>query len=161
MADNGKGVSVILRALEEGLGSFDNTIAMQSCSAVDNICSYIYDNKTNLGERNGEVSQAFQRLLTLICQLVVSGEFSSTWSLSRPMFLLVLLEPNHFTQVSQQLASAQILDERRAMLSTGFAGLIKDVAISCPLTGKARESFTKNLYDLSQQVKTTSAAGNS
>ena len=155
-SEGGRGVCQILRALEEGLSSFDNTIAMQSCSAVDNICSYVFDNPNSMA-RTQDLEVAFQRLLTILCQLVVSGEFSSTWSLSRPLCVLVLLEPGHFNMVSQQLAASQILEERRVMLSKGFSALLKDVAITSPLSVKARETFTKNLYELCQQVKTTTA----
>ena len=71
-----------LRLLEEALTSFDNTVAMQACSAIDNIGTYLIEHP-EVGTRFPYLNEHLQRVLSLVVQLFISGEFSSVWSLSK------------------------------------------------------------------------------
>merc|ERR1712154_316177 len=107
-------------------------VSMQCCAAVDNVISYFHGQLQNKAPNRGglpeqehvrrfltEVPTCLQKILHLMFQLVMTGEFSSTWSISRPLLGLVLLHEQNFSQLKEQLVSAQI-EERRAKLRGYF-----------------------------------------
>merc|ERR1712226_814823 len=98
-----------------------------------------------------EAPQCLQKILHLMLQLVMTGEFSSTWSISRPLLGLVLLQSDYFLQLKEQLVAGQI-EERRAKLRGYFDDLMAGVENN--LTTKNKDSFTRNLYNFAQVVRT-------
>ena len=149
--DTEMAISHSLRLLEEGLTSFDSTVAMQACGAVDNIGTYFIEHP-DAAVRFPNLAENLGRILSLVIQLFVSGEFSSVWSLSRVLFVLGVLEKNNFVVLSQDVVQAQILQERRLMMVKGFESLF--AALGPDTSSKARETFTRNCYDFSQAIKT-------
>ena len=143
----------VLRALEDGLTSFDTSIGLSCCVAVDNICSYaIQCSADNVDDftavqtiiNNQEVRASLSRLLALLNHLSVSGEFASTWSLSRPFLSLILLANNEFLQLRNSVILQQITPERRQLVESCYNDLMS--GINQTLSTKNRELFTKNLY---------------
>merc|ERR1719229_1171448 len=100
-----------------------------------------------------EAPQCLQKILHLMFQLVMTGEFSSTWSISRPLLDLVLLHEQYFLQLKEQLVSSQI-EERRAKLRGYFDDLMSGVENNLSL--KNKDHFTRNLYNFAQVVRTLS-----
>jgi exportin-7 len=145
-------VSTLLRALEDGLTSFDTAISLSCCTAIDNICTYLVDTKEGADEvstiqstvSHQEVRAGFARLLALLNHLSVSGEFASTWSLSRPFLALLLLAKTEFIQLETSMIQQQTNPERRQLVKSAYTDLMN--GISEDLTTKNRELFTKNLY---------------
>merc|ERR1719429_702037 len=81
----------------------------------------------------------------------MTGEFSSTWSISRPLLGLILLHETYFLQLKEQLVNSQI-EERRAKLRGYFDDLMANVENN--LQTKNKDHFTRNLYNFAQQVRT-------
>ena len=48
------------------------------------------------------------RILNLMIHLVMTGEYSSPWSISRPLLGLILLNEQEFVQLQQQIISNQV-----------------------------------------------------
>jgi exportin-7 len=151
-------VSRILLSIEEGLISFDTTVNMQCCAAVDNIVNYVYPLRTKQNDDGLKVQQflgytppPLRRILHVIMSLVVSGEFSSTWSISRPLLGLILLQEQAFFELKEQLISSQI-QERQTKMRSALDELI--VNVKDGLNAKNKDSFTRNLYTFSQVVRT-------
>jgi len=131
---------------------------MQCCASVDNVVNYVYNNRTKQNEEGNSV-RAFlamtppplKRILQLIMSLVVSGEFSSTWSISRPLLGLALLQEQAFFELKEHLVAQQI-PERQAKMRSALDDLMSGVKDG--LNAKNKDNFTRNLYTFSQVVRT-------
>jgi exportin-7 len=142
----------ILRQLEDGMTSFDTAISLSCCVAIDNICTYCVETKEGSDEvsaiqtimNNGDVRSAIGRILVLFNHLAISGEFASTWSLSRPFLGLILVCESEFMALKNAVINQQLTPERRQFVNKCYTELMK--GISGNLITKNRESFTKNLY---------------
>lgn len=151
----------LLQSVEEGLLSFETGVSMQCCATVDNVISYFHTQlqgkpspeQDRVRRFLGEAPQCLQKILHLMFQLVMTGEFSSTWSISRPLLGLVLLHSDYFLQLKEQLVNSQI-EERRAKLRGYFDDLMAGVENN--LSTKNKDSFTRNLYNFAQVVRTLS-----
>merc|ERR1712190_116597 len=154
-------LTTLLHSVEEGLLSFETGVSMQCCATVDNVISYFHQQNQNkmTPERErvrrflSESPQCLQKILHLMFQLVMTGEFSSTWSISRPLLGLVLLHEPYFLQLKEQLVNSQI-EERRPKLRGYFDDLMAGVENN--LNTKNKDAFTRNLYNFAQLVRTLS-----
>ncbi|CAD7936196.1 unnamed protein product [Amoebophrya sp. A120] len=149
----------LIALVEEGLCSFDVSVCMQCCSIVDNIVSFFVEHqKENQSTDAGRyVTQflttqpdALKKILALMFQLILAGEFSSTWSLSRPLLALILLHPNYYLELKDRLIMQQI-EERREKLKNFFEELMQNVENT--LSSRNRDHFTRQLYTFAQMVK--------
>ncbi|CAL1139660.1 unnamed protein product, partial [Cladocopium goreaui] len=153
--------SQLMQSVEEGLLSFETGVQMQSCAVVDNVISYFHSQLTGKSTPEQdrvrrflqEAPQCLQKILHLMFQLVMTGEFSSMWSISRPLLGLILLHDQHYLQLKEQLINQQI-EEKRAKLRSYFDDLMTGVENS--MNTKNKDHFTRNLYNFAQVVRTLS-----
>jgi len=154
-------LTTLMQSVEEGLLSFETGVSMQCCATVDNVISHFHQQlqgKPSVEQervRNflTQAPQCLQKILHLMFQLVMTGEFNSTWSISRPLLGLILLHRDYFLQLTEQLVNSQI-EERRPKLRTYFNDLMAGVENN--LSTKNKDSFTRNLYNFAQVVRTLS-----
>jgi len=154
-------LTTLLTSIEEGLLSFETGVSMQCCATVDNVISYFHvqlqgkmsPEQERVRRFLGEAPQCLQKILHLMFQLVMTGEFSSTWSISRPLLGLILLHGDYFLQLKEQIVNSQI-EERRPKLRGYFDDLMASVENN--LSTKNKDSFTRNLYNFAQVVRTLS-----
>lgn len=154
-------LTTLLLSVEEGLLSFETGVSMQCCAIVDNTISYFHTQSSSRPSPEQdrvrrfltEAPTSLQKILTLMFQLVMTGEFSSTWSISRPLLGLILLHEQFFLQLKEQLVNSQI-EERRAKLRGYFDDLMSGVEKT--LNTKNKDAFTRNLYNFAQVVRTLS-----
>ncbi|KAF8817967.1 importin-beta N-terminal domain-containing protein [Cardiosporidium cionae] len=148
----------LIQAVEDGLCSFETNVSMQCCSIVDNVVTH-FCNKKDSPEADGQAirnflesaPQVMRRILQLMFQLVITGEHSSPWSMSRPLLGLILLYENEFILIQRQLAS-QHLEEKQLQLEQYFTELMRGVEAN--VSSKNKEVFTRNLYQFAQSVRT-------
>jgi exportin-7 len=151
----------ILRALEDGLSSFETSVALSCCVAIDNICTYLLDTTDTSEEvaaihnmvNSPQVPTAFSRILAIINYLAISGEFASTWSLSRPFLGIILVCANEFQNLRDGVISQQLTPERRTFVEKCYTDLMG--GINSTLATKNRESFTKNLYQFGINMRSS------
>lgn len=151
----------LMQSAEEGLLSFETGVQMQSCAVVDNVISYFHSQLTGkttpeqerVRRYLQEAPHCLQKILHLMFQLVMTGEFSSMWSISRPLLGLILLHEQNFLQLKEQLINQQI-EERRPKLRSYFDDLMAGVENS--MNTKNKDHFTRNLYNFAQVVRTLS-----
>lgn len=152
-------VATILRALEDGLTSFDTAVALSSCVAVDNICTFLHEPCDSVDDQalvssllgNEEVKSALVRLMNILNHLSMTGEFASTWSLSRPLLCVILLQQQTFVELRRSVINQQLNDERRAHVEKCYSELMQGVQDN--LSTKNRELFTKNLYQFGMSLR--------
>jgi exportin-7 len=151
----------LLATIEEGLLSFETSVSMQCCATVDNLVTFFHQQAHGKASPEQEMTRRFlsdspqclQKILLLMFQLVMTGEFSSTWSISRPLLGLVILHEQYFLQMKEQLINQQI-EERRPKLRQHFEELMAGVENS--LQAKNKDRFTRNLYNFAQGVRSLS-----
>ena len=80
----------------------------------------------------------------MINHLSISGEFASTWSLSRPFLGLILLGKNEFVQLKNSVIQQQLSQDRKVFVESCYTDLMAGIGEN--LSTKNRELFTKNLY---------------
>ena len=151
----------LLRALEDGLSSFETSIALSCCVAIDNICTYMLETTEGTEEVSAirtmvnapQIPPAFSRILAIINHLAISGEFASTWSLSRPFLGIILVCHTEFQNLRNGVISQQLTEERRRLVEKCYTDLM--TGISSNLTTKNRETFTKNLYQFGINMRSS------
>merc|ERR1711964_435111 len=148
----------ILVSIEEGLCSFETSVSMQCCAAVDNIVNYVYPMRKQPGEEAdrvrvflGSQPPPLRRILQLILSLVVGGEFSSTWAISRPLLGLILMQEEAFVELKAATVNSQIAERQEKMRNCldELTNGVKD-----GLNAKNKDHFTRNLYTFAQVVRT-------
>eukprot|EP00920_Eleutheroschizon_duboscqi_P037452 GHVT01089777.1.p3 GENE.GHVT01089777.1~~GHVT01089777.1.p3 ORF type:complete len:109 (-),score=12.14 GHVT01089777.1:1015-1341(-) len=98
-----------------------------------------------------EEPQTLRRVLQLMFQLVITGEFSSAWSMSRPMLGLILLFPDEFQSIQSSYGS-QHSEEKQVKLRSYFKELMEGVLGD--LSPQNKDKFTRNLYHFTQCART-------
>lgn len=154
-------LTTLLQSVEEGLLSFETGVSMQCCATVDNVISFFYNQskakpspeQERVRRFLTEQPQCLHKILHFMLQLVMTGEFTSTWSISRPLLGLILLHENYFLQLKEQLVNNQI-EEKRPKLREYFNELMANVENN--LLTKNKDNFTRNLYNFAQVVRTLS-----
>jgi exportin-7 len=151
----------ILRSLEDGLSSFETSVALSSCVAIDNICTYLLETTEGTDEvaairnviNSAQVPSAFSRILAIINHLAISGEFASTWSLSRPFLAVILVCPGEFQKLRDGVVAQQLTTDRRSFVEKCYTDLMAGIASN--LSNKNREVFTKNLYQFGINMRSS------
>jgi len=92
-----------------------------------------------------------KRILSLLLSLLVGGEFTSTWAISRPLLGLILLQESVFVELKEATVASQI-PERQQKMRTCLDELTNGVKDG--LTPKNKDHFTRNLYTFVQAVRT-------
>ncbi|VWU50246.1 Ran-binding protein, putative [Hepatocystis sp. ex Piliocolobus tephrosceles] len=150
-------IADIIHNVKEGLCSFDYTVSMTCCSILDNIVTYIFNNRKNASEE-GQVVQNFleskpealKEVLNLMFHLILGGDFGSTWSISQPLLGLILLDTHGYFKIQEQLISQQSEDKKQK-LRHSFFKLMDDIESNLAPTN--RENFTRNLYTFAQEIR--------
>jgi exportin-7 len=151
----------ILRSLEDGLSGFETSVALSSCVAIDNICTYLLGTTEGVDEvaairiviNSAQVPPVFSRILAIINHLAISGEFASTWSLSRPFLAVILVCPSEFQKLRDGVIGQQLTVERTTFVEKCYTDLMAGIASN--LSNKNREIFTKNLYQFGINMRSS------
>ncbi|EER08315.1 nuclear pore protein RBP16/17, putative [Perkinsus marinus ATCC 50983] len=177
VAESPEHLAGLVRALEEGLTSFDTSVCMQCCASIDNLCTFFYDiAHTGVGSSvgggtaataedvarvthgllvvGGAVDGELRRVLNLMLQLIMAGEFNSTWSISRPILALILMYKDTYSQAQELIVRQQPTEERQQYVGKCFSELM--VGVTDSLQTKNRDHFTRNMYHFAQAVRSTS-----
>eukprot|EP00921_Rhytidocystis_pertsovi_P005288 GHVQ01009146.1.p1 GENE.GHVQ01009146.1~~GHVQ01009146.1.p1 ORF type:complete len:1098 (-),score=127.73 GHVQ01009146.1:615-3908(-) len=148
----------LIRSLEEGLCSFESGVCMQCCSAIDNVVSFFYHNQSGPDDDARSIcnflateSQCLKRIFQLMFQLVLTGEFSSTWSMSRPLLGLILLLPDEFSIIKTQIGQQHSDKDKQNRLDKHFEDLMSNVEQN--LSAKNKDLFTRNLYHFASVIR--------
>eukprot|EP00051_Salpingoeca_urceolata_P032840 m.17679 g.17679 ORF g.17679 m.17679 type:complete len:1077 (+) comp5522_c0_seq1:322-3552(+) len=137
--------------LSEGLKSVDTSIGTQCCTAIDNMLTFVVlgttRRKTNkhaeallvLVQQNMEV---FSQALAYLLNVVMFEDCKNQWSVSRPMLVLIIMQPAYFQKLQQQVV-ASLPGHKHQHVIRCFEALMADVESN--LLAKNRDKFTHNL----------------
>ncbi|KAF4752157.1 Exportin 7, variant 2, partial [Perkinsus olseni] len=91
----------------------------------------------------GPVDAELRRVLNLMLQLIMAGEFNSTWSISRPILALILMYKDTYTQAQELIVRQQPTEDRQQYVGKCFSELM--VGVTDSLQTKNRDHFTRNM----------------
>lgn len=141
----------LVQSLHEGINSYDVSIAAQCATAVDHLATlYFHEMKK---KRDTPMKHAllahlqanpsmWSTLLASLFDILVYGEATSQWALSRPILSLTLCSEEALNQYQQSLSASQSL-ENQSMIEEAFATLFVDVQPN--LESANRDKFTQKL----------------
>lgn len=148
-------VDRLVANLADGFASVESLVASKCCGAADNLVRFCYEER-HAQTPDGELVRqflnrsAFQAMLGTAMLLIMSGEATHTWHISRPLLGLILLQPQAWAQLQQNLVQQQA-PEKRAKLQEALATLMRGVKDD--LTVRNCDEFTSSLFAFAQRVK--------
>lgn len=141
----------LVQSLNEGVNSFDLPIAAQCASAVDHLATlYFHEMKK---KRDSQLKHQlmshvhanpsmWSTLLASLLDIVIFGEATSQWALSRPILSVTLCCEDALSAYKQTLMSSQSI-ENQALIDGAFADLFLEIAPN--LEAPNRDRFTQRL----------------
>ncbi|KAG1463670.1 hypothetical protein G6F56_005236 [Rhizopus delemar] len=128
----------LLQACEQGIMSMDPVVFSHACSAINHICCYIIQEteKANRQQKRrrpsqphwivsylGQFRHILPTLLESMFQQLLFDEKSDQWSLSRPLYPLIILERDYVFKYIAAVVENQ-LPERRSIVTTVSVSLL-------------------------------------
>jgi exportin-7 len=130
----------------------ESYISSQACSTIDNLISFVIKQGSKphyLSARFSEMENVIHMLHVAIWEVVLLNEPENLWSLSRPLFPLILIDQAFFSQYAEMLCANQPL-EHRQKLTAGLMSLMDGVQGT--LTPKNRDRFTQNVQNFRRDL---------
>ncbi|KAB7495287.1 Exportin-7 [Armadillidium nasatum] len=129
----------ILSSISEGLSAIDTIVCTGCCSTLDHIVTHLFKalhqkSKKTLAELENDAlvrvmkhqPSILQQILATVLNIIMFEDCRNYWSMSRPLFPLILLNNEYFHQLRQQVISQQAPDKQNAMLKS-FENLMEGV----------------------------------
>ncbi len=154
----------IMKCMREGLEVTDQTVVNHASYAVDAIATAFVQHArkddetgTKLRAQVAGDPAVFDELMKLLFQLLMFGEASTQWALSRPMLPLILaadiVQPQTWEAFKGSLVASQPeADGVRAQLVEELGKLMKDITRS--LDSPNRDRFSQHLSNFRLTVRT-------
>ncbi|CDS11717.1 hypothetical protein LRAMOSA03980 [Lichtheimia ramosa] len=147
----------IIKACEQGIESNERYVRSHACSAIDHICTFVaHQSDQHHRQRHqqqapathwlvsyfGQFPSVLPSLLVTVFNLVLFDDNSDHWALSRPLYVLMLLQKNYAMEYTN-LVIQQQLPERQSFVSKALGDLTE--AIGWDMSNKDRERFSRNV----------------
>uniref|UniRef100_T1G0A4 Exportin-7/Ran-binding protein 17 TPR repeats domain-containing protein n=1 Tax=Helobdella robusta TaxID=6412 RepID=T1G0A4_HELRO len=152
-------LTYIFSTLSSVLLTTEPPVLTSCCAILDNIITHLYkvmskkSNELAHGLLNIDPS-VFKQILSDIFNVTINYEIRNQWSLSRPMFGLILLHEEHFNNLKNEFIQNVPLPKQAAVAEC-FVKLMDGVEKS--LSIKNRDKFTHNVtvfkHDFSDAMK--------
>eukprot|EP01119_Soliformovum_irregulare_P014861 TRINITY_DN4101_c0_g1_i1.p1 TRINITY_DN4101_c0_g1~~TRINITY_DN4101_c0_g1_i1.p1 ORF type:complete len:192 (+),score=55.26 TRINITY_DN4101_c0_g1_i1:90-665(+) len=152
----------MLLTLTEGFNHVVVDFVTRCCTAVDRIVVSSLTPPTKRDrDRNpvafqiltrniGENSEILSNMLFIMINKVLYENCHNHWALSRPMFSLIVLNPQSYELIKNQIIGKQPADHQ-AQLAEDFASLMRDVGSTIDTNN--REKFSQNLVPFIDKVR--------
>ncbi|KAJ0402462.1 hypothetical protein ATCC90586_009282 [Pythium insidiosum] len=143
--------SQLVQSLLEGINSIDTGIAAQCATAVDHLATLYYHEmkkKRDTPLKHALLSHSqnnptmWSSLVSALFDILVYGDASSIWALSRPILSLTLCSEDALNAYQQSLIASQPMDNQ-PMIEEAFVALFSE--ISPNLESSNRDKFTQRL----------------
>ncbi|KAG1495601.1 hypothetical protein G6F54_007056 [Rhizopus delemar] len=147
----------LIQACEQGIESMDQVVFSHACSAINHICCYVIGETERLTRQQqrrrssqqhwlitylAQFRHVLPALLTSLLQILLFDDKADQWTLSRPLYPLILLERDYVYRYINAVIENQ-LPERKTIVTTVLNGLLS--GINWTLSTKDRERFTHNV----------------
>ena len=140
----------LIESLHEGLSYYDFSIAAQCAASVDHLATFYYERskkkdsapKRAINMHIQSQPNIFSTLLSCLFNILVYGQSTSQWALSRPILSITLCSEEALNAYKQQIASTQSAENQARVLDT-FSSLFGDIQPN--LDPANRDKFTQKL----------------
>ncbi|CAO2822375.1 unnamed protein product [Amaranthus hypochondriacus] len=143
----------IVRSLHSGLQLLDSDIISQCASAIDHMATFYFENilmgepptspaLLSCAQKISGCGDYFLDILKTLFEIVLFGNTTVEWNLSRPMLSLILLSKDMYKNLKAQIVALLPMDRQHNVLYY-FDMLMDDVTRS--LEKINRDQFTYNL----------------
>ncbi|KAH9161707.1 hypothetical protein LEN26_001316 [Aphanomyces euteiches] len=144
--------SQLVQSLHEGVNSYDLAIAAQCATAVDHLATLYYHETKK--KKDSQVKHAlmahlqaypslWSTLLSSLFNILIYGDATSQWALSRPILSLSLCSPDALASYQHSIAASQGNEQHKALVDDAFAKLYQEILPT--LEASNRDKFTQKL----------------
>ncbi|PAV59328.1 hypothetical protein WR25_15667 [Diploscapter pachys] len=150
----------LVRAIHNGIASLDSMIITSACATLDTILTYIFRRLTRTTPIQNNLTKEVEgdniliavknnsnimaELLRSFFHIIIFSEVKCQWSMSRPMLGLILMQPEQYEALKQDILNTPTLDQaQKEKLNIGFDQLMQRVETN--LTVRNKDNFTQNL----------------
>lgn len=148
----------LVSSLHEGLSYYDLAIAAQCASAVDHLATFYYEQekkkdsapKMALAIHLQTQPTIFTTLLTSLFNILVYGEATSQWALSRPILSITLCSEDALNAYKQHIGSTQSVENQARVMET-FSKLFAEIQPN--LEPANRDKFTQKLGQFRTSIR--------
>lgn len=122
----------LIQACEQGIESMDQVVFSHACSAINHICCYVIGETERLTRQQqrrrssqqhwlitylAQFRHVLPALLTSLLQILLFDDKADQWTLSRPLYPLILLERDYVYRYINAVIENQ-LPERKTIVTT-------------------------------------------
>lgn len=148
----------LVQSLHEGINSYDMAITTNCAGSIDHLASYYYQHSTKKVTAMGQALNShlqsqpstFSSLLSSCFNILLYGEASAQYQLSRPILSLTLCSEDALTNYKQQLLASQPT-EHHSRVVDAFTALFTDVLPN--LETPNRDKFQQKLGQLRNALR--------
>lgn len=148
----------LIQSIHEGLNSYDLAIAAQCAAAVDHLASFYYEQQKKKDSPSKQMlmmhlasqPSTFSTLLQCLFNILIYGEATSQWALSRPILSLTLCSEEALNAYKTTVASSQSA-ENQTLVMEAFVKLFVDILPN--LEPANRDKFTQRLGQFRTQLR--------
>jgi exportin-7 len=149
-------VGHVLTSIQEGIRSTDGKIVVEACTALDNLCSFYVSETGKTSPVSAQLAQHFAAhpaalpsLLATLISVVVYEE-SPSYTLSRPMFALILMNPQWLDEARAQVG-IRLGADRLETFNGACERLLQNVEMN--LDARNRDQFSQNVTEFRQTMR--------
>ncbi|KAF7729675.1 hypothetical protein EC973_004048 [Apophysomyces ossiformis] len=150
----------LMQAFEQGVECTEGVVRGHACSAIYNICSFVVKQSQQLPRQQpkgywlmnymNQYPHILPSLLATLFSLVLFDENHDQWALSRPLYVLILLQREYTSKYINQIIENQ-LPERQEFVSKALGTLME--GITWVLSAKDRELFTQHVSAFRRELR--------
>ncbi|KAG0183544.1 hypothetical protein DFQ29_002599 [Apophysomyces sp. BC1021] len=151
----------LMQTCEQGVESTEGAVRGHACAAIYNICSSVVRQSQQPQKQQppkgywiltymNQYPQILPTLLATLFNLVLFDDNNDQWSLSRPLYVLILLQREYTSKYINQIIEQQ-LPERQEFVSKALGTLMD--GISWVLSAKDRELFTQHISAFRRELR--------
>ncbi|KAJ1674718.1 hypothetical protein EV182_002711 [Spiromyces aspiralis] len=144
----------VARICLEALGHVKQAVMASACTVIDNLCTYALEHqhrRKRLSEIVRSERDILRALVRELLNILLFEEHFGEWSLSRPLFVLIILEKEYALSYVNWVSQYQSLEVREPLVK----GLIELFSCDFSLKFDCRDRFTQavNRYHRNMRAK--------
>jgi len=151
-------IPLALSLARNGLEADNTEIMMQSAQIVDHFCTFVYQRTKKESKETTQILNfitnypaILPEIMYVIMHIVLFEDGKSFWVYVKPLFSLILINPQAFSDCKQQLLTKVAFD-RQEKVAQEFEKLLDGIKFN--LDVRNRDKFSDNYNAFRREIKT-------